>query len=48
MNTPIKDFENGFLNFNVSKVEKQLKYFFKLYEAALADYLKIRINSKSE
>ena len=48
MLTPIKDFENGFLNCNVSKVEKQLKYFSKLYEAALTDYLKTRLQSKTE
>lgn len=47
MITPIKDFENGFLNCQVSKVEKQLKYFSKLYDAALSDYLKDRLGSKA-
>lgn len=35
MVTPLKDLEAAFYACNTSKVEKQLKYFSKLYEAAL-------------
>lgn len=47
MLTPIKDFENGFLNCNVDKVQKQLRYFSKLYEAAFEDYISLRLTSKA-
>jgi len=48
MSTPLKDIESAFFACNTAKVEKQLKYFEKLYQAALADTLKISANSKTD
>lgn len=44
MLTPLKDIENAFYTFNKPKVEKQLKYFTKLCEAAVNDFVKGRIS----
>lgn len=41
--TPIQDFQSSFQNLNVNKVQKTLKYFEKLFEAALEDYIQMKV-----
>lgn len=40
MLAPLKQLQSAFFSSNVTKSEKQLKYFGKLYEAALQDHAK--------
>ena len=44
----MKDIEKGILEFNSAKVEKHFKYLNKLFESAVGDVIKMRVNSKQE
>ena len=44
----MKDIEKGILDFNSAKVEKHFKYLNKLFESAVGDVIKMRVNSKQE
>lgn len=47
MMAPLKELESAFIVCNNNKVDKQLRYFSKLYEAALEDYVQGSLNTKS-